>query len=400
MVQRTTDEDAGELAVEVARAAVADGAGDDLPQVTPIIGRPDPTPDSQKTVTRIEVPVRTIVRVVLALVIIWVLTQVWQILLLVFVALFLAMALLPAVLRLTQWGLVYPVSVGVVALLLAAGVVGFFALIMPPLINQVQHLVNHAGDYADYFQRVLQHYPQLNRRVQDLRDHPPSITGSSLPWAKLLAYGTGIASGITNALFVLILTVYFLLEGERTWRYLARYLTPGVRYRLRRAFPELLQVVSGYVRGQIITSVLFGLFVYGLLSITHVPQPLLLAMLAAIFDAVPIIGVPIATIPALVLAATVSLPTVVAVLVGYVVYQQFENYVLVPRVFRNALQVSSISILVGILVGGQLLGVLGTLLALPITAAIPVLERVWTEELPDELIEQETVRAAPRHHQV
>lgn len=398
MKPSTRDEDAEELAAEVARAAVADADSDELPSVTPLIGRPDPTPESQKTVTRIEVPVRTIVRVVLALFVIWVLVQVWQIFLLVFVALFLAMALLPAVLRLTQWGLAYPVSVGVVALLLVVFIVGFFALIMPPLIDQVQHLVNHAGEYADRFQRVLKHYPQLNRRVQELRDHPPSITGSSLPWAELLSYGTGIASGITNALFVLILTVYFLLEGERTWRYLARYLTPHLRYRLRRAFPELLQVVSGYMRGQIITSVLFGLFVYALLTLTHVPQPLLLAVLAAIFDAVPIIGVPIATIPALALAATVSVPTVIGVLVGYVVYQQVENYLLVPRVFRNVLQVSSISILVGILVGGQLLGVLGTLLALPITAAIPVLERVWNEELPDELDEEKTAGEASAQH--
>jgi predicted PurR-regulated permease PerM len=396
MIQRTKDEDAEELAAEVARAAVADAASDDLPTVTPLIGRADPTPESQKTVTRIEVPVRTIVRVVLALFVIWVLVQVWQIFLLVFVALFLAMALLPAVLRLTQWGLTYPVAVGIVALLLAAFVVGFFALIMPPLIDQVQTLVNHAGDYADSFQRVLAHYPQLNRRVQELRDHPPSITGSSLPWAKLLAYGTGLLSGVTNALFVLILTVYFLLEGERTWRYLSRYLTPHLRYRLRRAFPELLQVVSGYMRGQIITSVLFGLFAYGLLTITHVPQPLLLAVLASVLDAVPIIGVPIATLPALLLAATVSAPTVLVVLVGYVVYQQFENYLLVPRVFRNVLQVSSISILVGILVGGQLLGVLGTLLALPITAAIPVLERVWSEALPAELDEEQASADPPR----
>lgn len=295
------------------------------------------------------------------------------------------MALLPLVLRLHQWGPSYVVSVAIVALLLVAAIVGFFALIMPPLIDQVQNLVNNAGAYADRFQRVLDHYPQINRRVQELRDNPPSITGSSLPWAKVLSYGTGIASGITNAFFVLILTVYFLLEGERTWRYLSRYCTPRLRYRLRRAFPEILQVVSGYMRGQLITSVLFGVFVYILLLATGVPQPLLLAVLAAILDAVPIIGVPIATIPAVLLAATVSIPTAVIVLVAYVIYQQFENYVLVPRVFRNVLQVSSISILLGILVGGQLLGVLGTLLALPITAAIPVLERVRNEEVPAEL---------------
>ncbi|CAN0484230.1 unnamed protein product, partial [Phaeothamnion confervicola] len=101
---------------------------------------------------------------------------------------------------------------------------------------------------------------------------------------------------------------------------------------------------------------------------------------------VPIVGVPAATVPALILAATVSWETAIVVLVAYIVYQQIENYLLVPRVFGNSLQVSSISILLGILVGGQLLGILGTLLALPITAAIPVIERVWSEPLPPDLV--------------
>ncbi|MGB3307325.1 MAG: AI-2E family transporter [Thermomicrobiales bacterium] len=388
MNSATEDEDAARLAEEVAEAAARDADDDYLPTVVPILGRRDPTPEAAKTVTRIELPFRTIIRVILSLFSIWVLLQVWQVFLLVFVALFLSMALLPLALRLQGWGLRYTVAVGVVALLLVLTFVGFFALIMPPLIDQVQNLIDNAGTYADNFQRILDRYPQINSRVQELRDNPPSITGSSLPWAKVLSYGTGIASGITNAFFVLILTVYFLLEGERTWHYVSRYFTPRLRYRMRRAFPEILQVVSGYVRGQLITSVLFGVFVYILLTITGVPQPLLLAILAAVLDAVPIIGVPIATAPALLLAATVSVPTVIIVLVAYVVYQQIENYLLVPRVFGNALQVSSISILLGILVGGQLLGVLGTLLALPITAAIPVIERVWNEDVPEGLEEE------------
>ncbi|MGI8405523.1 MAG: AI-2E family transporter [Thermomicrobiales bacterium] len=381
----TDDVEAAQLAAEVARAAAADGTSDDLPIVTPIVGRSDPTPDSEKTVTRIEVPFRTIIRVVLSLFVIFLLLQVWHIFILVFVALFLAMALLPLVLNLRKWGLSYIASVGIVSLLLVLSIVGFFALILPPLIAQAQNLVDNAGIYADNFQRILQRYPEIDRRVQELRDNPPSISGSSLPWAKVLSYGTGLASGITNAFFVLILTVYFLLEGERSWHYISRYFTPRLRFRLRRAFPEILQVVSGYMRGQIITSVLFGVYVFILLTVTGVPQPLLLAVLAAIFDAVPIIGVPIATIPAVVLAATVSIPAVIVVLVAYTIYQQFENYLLVPRVFRNVLRVSSITILLGILIGGQLLGVLGTLLALPITAAIPVLERVWNEDVPVEL---------------
>jgi predicted PurR-regulated permease PerM len=117
-------------------------------------------------------------------------------------------------------------------------------------------------------------------------------------------------------------------------------------------------------------------------------------VLAAVFDAVPIVGVPVATIPAVLLALTVSWQTAAIVLGGYLLYQQFENYVMVPRVFGNTLQVSSLSILVGVLVGGQLLGVIGIILSLPITAAIPVLERVWNEPLPENIITAEEEEAA------
>ena len=381
----TDEDDAAQLAAEVALAAAADADSDDLPTVTPIVGQKDLTPESQKTVTRIELPFRTIIRVVLSIFVIWLLLQVWHIFLLVFVSFFLAMALLPLVLRLKQWGLPYVAAVGVILLAVVGAIVGFFALIVPPLIDQIQNLVDNAGTYADSFQRILQRYPAIDQRVQELRNNPPKISGSSLPWGSVLSLSTGIAGAITNVTFVLILTVYLLLEGERTWHYISRYFTPRLRFRLRRAFPEIIQVVSGYMRGQIITSALFGIFVFILLTATGVPQPMLLAVLAAIFDAVPIIGVPVATIPALLLAATVSVPTMLIVLAAYVIYQQFENYLLVPRVFGNALEVSSISILLGILIGGQLLGILGTLLALPITAAIPVLERVWNEDVPSGL---------------
>jgi predicted PurR-regulated permease PerM len=96
----------------------------------------------------------------------------------------------------------------------------------------------------------------------------------------------------------------------------------------------------------------------------------------------------------MVLALTVSWQTAAIVLGINIVYQQFENYVLLPRVYGNTLQVSALSILVGVLVGGQLLGVLGIILSLPVTASIPVLERVWREVMPDEVEQLEREMAA------
>lgn len=357
--------------------------------VTPIIGTTDETPESEKTVTKIEIPARTILIVIGTLALIWLLLQVWMIFLLVFLAFLLALALLPLVRRVESHGSTRLTAVGIVFLVLIGVVAGFFFIIVPPLVDQGENFVNGAPEYLNRFERLIAQYPEVNKRYQDLQDQTAEGGTVSLPTGQILSLGQGLVTGIANFFFVLVLTFYLLLEGERTYRFLARYFTPRLRFRMRRAFPELTRVVSGFVIGQLITSLAFAVFVYVVLSVAGVPEPLLLAVIAGVFDAVPIVGVPIAMIPAVLLALTVSLTTTIVVVVAYVAYQQFENYVLVPRVYGNTLQVSSLSILVGVLIGGQLLGVIGVILALPITAAVPVIERIWVEPVPDDLSDEE-----------
>ena len=136
-------------------------------------------------------------------------------------------------------------------------------------------------------------------------------------------------------------------------------------------------MVGGYLLGQGLTSLLFGVFAYAVLRLLGVPQPLLLAVVAALADAVPIAGVLIATVPAVLLALTVSVPAAAGVLLLYLGYQQVENYAIVPRVYRGTLRIHGFAVLLAVLVGAQLLGILGVLLALPVAAAVPAVARVW-----------------------
>lgn len=384
-----------------------DGEGDiddepdaDLTPVRPFLGTHDTTPESQKTVTRIEVPLRTIVTVALSLFAIWVLLQIWGVLLQVVIAFLLATALLPLVKRLQARGASKGLASGLVFLGLVAAIVGFFWIIVPPLISQAQSLIDNAPDYLNRFERFINRYPSLQDVYERLKNQgiegQGDEGGSGVPVNQAIEISADIVGRLASTFFVLVLTFYLMLEGDRSWRFLSRYFTPRLRYRMRRSYPELSRVMSGFVVGQAITSVAFGVFTFVLLFALDVPEPLLLAVLAAVLDAVPIVGVPLATVPAVLLALTVSWETAVFVLVAYTIYQQIENYVLVPRIYGNTLQVSSLSILVGVLIGGQLLGIVGVILALPITAAIPVFERVWNEPLPENIIaaeEEETAAA-------
>ena len=362
--------------------AVNDDPTDDLPPVTPIIGRSDTVPESEKQVVRLEIPFRTILRVVLSLFTVWLLMQISDILLLVFISLILTMALIPPTRRLERQGLPRIAAAGIVFAVLIGLIVGFFGLILPPLITQLQSVVDNLPEYSERIESFIERYPPIYQRYEEIRQNGLE-SQISLPWDDLIVYLTELATGVANIFFVLTLAFYLLIEGERAYTFTARYITPRLRYRIRRAFPELTRVVSGYVIGQAINSTLFAVFVYVLLITTGTPQPLLMAALAFVLDAVPIIGAPLATVPAVLLAATVSPGTAIVVLVAYIIYQQIEGYVIIPRVFGNTLQVTALAILLGVLVGALLLGIVGVILSLPITAAIPVIERVWREEVPD-----------------
>ena len=329
-------------------------------------------------INKLELPGRTIAKVILTLVIIWLLTRLWSTLLLGIIALLLAAALFPAVRWLERRGFRRTLAVATVVLALIGFVAALLALVVPPLIDDGRQFAEKLPEYVEDGQRILNQNPDIYQRIQAAAQRgsadPSAIFGG------FLTVGQSLISGIANSLIVLVLAIYIMVDGERIYAWLVRYLPADKRDKLDRTVPEVSRVVSGYVAGQVITSLMFGVFTFALLTVLDVPQALFLSILAAFADAIPIAGVIIATIPAVLLAFSVSLSTALIVLVAYLAYQQLENYVIVPRIYNNTLQISSFAVLVSVLVGGELLGIVGVLLALPIAAAIPVIERIWIGE--------------------
>lgn len=328
--------------------------------------------------TRLELPTRTIFKVVLTLALLWLLGQLWTLLLLLFISLLLAAALDPVVTRLERRGWPRPLSVGLIVAALVGAAALVLLILLPPVIEQGVDFAEDAPTYVDEAQRLLRANPEV---IDRLRAAVGGASGNAgTVFTGFLAAGANLVQGVANLFILFVLTLYLLLDGERVIDWAIRYLPTEQRAKVRRTLPEVSRVVSGYIVGQAINSTLFGVFSFVVLSVAGVPQPLLLAVLAALMDAIPIAGVLIATVPAVLLAATVSWPAAGIVLALYLAYQQIENYVIVPRVFRGTLQISSFAVLVAVLVGGQLLGIVGVVLALPIAAAVPVIERIWRED--------------------
>lgn len=359
------------------RSLVVERAGEDAsPVASP--GGVRLAETSPALTTRIELPTRTIFKVVLTLGLLWLLVKLWSLLLLLFVGLLLAAALDPLVTRLERRGWPRSLSVALIVAVLAVVAALALSILVPPVVDEATQFAQNLPAYVDEAQGVLNRNPALFGRLRDVANQ--GAADPSTFFSGVLRVGAGVVQGITNALLLLVLTVYLLVDGERVLDWVLRYAPAQQRFKVRQALPEISHVVSGYVIGQVITSVLFGLFSFGVVSIAGVPQPLLLALLAAIADAIPIAGILIATVPAALLALTVSLPTAVIVVVAYVAYQQVENYLIVPRVYRDTLRISSFAVLIAVLIGGELLGIIGVLVALPIAAAVPVIERIWRGE--------------------
>jgi predicted PurR-regulated permease PerM len=312
------------------------------------------------------------------LALLWLLARIWTILLLVFIAIMLAAAVNPVVRRLQRSGLPRTSAVAIVFIAILGIAAGIFLLLIPPLVDEGRQLAADLPSYAERAQGLLKDNPDIYQRLQGA-----AARGSADPgvvFSGFLAFSSGLISAISNGLIILVLTIYILIDGERIYAWCVRYLPEKQEKKLARALPEVSKVVSGYVVGQVITSALFGIFTFILLTTLNVPQPLFLAILAAFADAIPIAGVFIATLPAVLLAATVSWEAAIATLGAYIIYQQVENYLIVPRVYQKSLNVSSFAVLIAVLIGGQLLGVIGVLLALPIAAVIPAVEKIWIEE--------------------
>ena len=192
----------------------------------------------------------------------------------------------------------------------------------------------------------------------------------------------GITGKVTGAVFsivtVFILAVYFLAALPRA-RVLAPALLDGpYRDRGRRVLDEAIAKIGGYVIGNLATSLICAVAAGVALAVTGVPFAVPLAVWAGLADLIPAVGAYLGAAPAIIVAFFSSPRDGLIVLVYFLVYQQVENYLIVPRVMKGAVDLSPAAVVISTLVGGSLAGFAGALLALPVAATVKVVVRdVW-----------------------
>jgi predicted PurR-regulated permease PerM len=331
---------------------------------------------------RIDITTATFVRALAAAALVWVWLTLWPWLLVLIVAVFLAIALEPGVRWLEARRVRRTYAAPLIVLLLVAVVAGLLALSGASLVSQASLVTT-----------------ELTRMRQLLVDRVPprlleAVSSSEQIRGLFASVPSAAVGGAAGMAFALIATVYLLIEGGRTYRWLATFFPARLRPKVHRTAVESRQMVAAYVRGNLITSALTAVVTWIVLTALGVPAALLLALLAGLFDLVPVIGFVLSAIPAVLLGLTVS-PTVgIAVGGFYILYNAVENYYIQPKVYGNQLRLSDLAVIGAFLVGAELGGVLGAIIALPVAAIYPIVERIWLKDSARSDIPEEHARIA------
>jgi predicted PurR-regulated permease PerM len=253
---------------------------------------------------------------------------------------------------------------------------GLLYLFIHPIVNQVNRLVDnfprlvqdaqagrgpigHLVKKYDLVNKAKQYEPRLQKYV--------SSSGS-----RALSIVRKIGSGVVAGLTILVLTFLLLIEGPKILAGLSSLVSPVRSERLKRLGRDSSRAVSGYMFGNVLISVIASFVTYVSLWILGVPFRGVAALWVGFADLIPLVGATVGAIPTVGLAFLHSVTAGVAMIAVYVIYQQFENHVIQVAIMARTVRLSPLTVLVSLLIGVQLFGLIGALLAIPAAGIIQV----------------------------
>jgi len=297
----------------------------------------------------------------------------------VYLAIVIGEGIRPAVQWLERRHIYRWLSILIVIGVIAAVILGLLWLVVTPLIAQIASLVDHAPEYVSKLQQLTIHYEQMlpnNKAARTLVDSLPQriLILAEGQVSLLFAVPMLLARFVFNVLFVVLLTIFWLLAAGELARFVLSFAHDAYRDHVRSILDELSVKTGGYVRGVLINMVAIGV-VSGIGDFfLGVPYALLLGVVAGLTEAIPVVGPFIGGFAGVAVAfVTLDWHHALYVLIMYVVIQQFEGNTLVPLVMNRVVNLTPFTIVVALIIGTALAGISGALLSLPTAAVIKVL---------------------------
>jgi len=319
--------------------------------------------------------------VALTAVLLWAAFLVRDVLLLIYISGVLAIGFSPIV-RLIQRQKMLPIgtrrfprwmAILVLYVVIIGSLTGIGFLIFPPLADQARQLWSAMPDMVARGQSFLISKGLLREPIEwrDLVAHTP-VSGGTEAVGTVFGAVLGVLGGLFGLLTILILTFYLLVEAEALHNTFLRLFPRRSRDSAAEVSREITLKVSAWLGGQLLLGTIIGITSAIGLWLLGIPYFYVLALISAIGELIPVVGPILAAIPAIAVAGTVSMQKVVLVIVFFIVQQQFENHVLVPKVMERQVGISPVTVILALLIGGKLLGILGAILAVPTAAILQV----------------------------
>jgi predicted PurR-regulated permease PerM len=264
-------------------------------------------------------------------------------------------------------------SVTLVVLGFASMLAGFVALVIPPvsaaataLTGAVPRWRRQLHDHHSTLGRLEDHYHVIEKTRAQLG----SGGGASDVAGGVLGAGQLVISALTSTVIVITVTLYMMAALPAIKRFSYRFVPGTRRKRAERITEEILSRVGRFMLGNIVTSAVAGLATFVWCEAIGVPYPAALGFFVALMDMIPVVGSTVGGVVVSVVALSVSLPVALSTTVFYIAFRVAEDYLIMPRAMKFAVNVHPVVTVVAVLTGGSLLGIIGGLVAIPAAAAL------------------------------
>ncbi len=328
-----------------------------------------------------DISINSIFKILAVLLGLWFLFVVRDVMAIIFVSIIVAATLSPIIDRMAKNKIPRVLTILMMYLFIIAFLGALVYLILPPVITQLRQLADQLPNYFSYFNNFIN-----NLREFGIQNHLISDSQSSLNTVSdflnnftnnIFNTTKGFISGFTAVLAIFVLNLYLLLDENGIKKFFVTLLPVKQKKQIVTIANKVGSGLGAWLRGQFILGIIVGVLVYTGLVIIGVPYALTLALLAGILEIIPIIGPIISAIPAILIALSIS-PTMALVVTGfYILVQELENKLLVPKVMQHSVGLHPVTIIIVLLIGAKLMGVLGILLAVPVTSVIYIILKEW-----------------------
>jgi predicted PurR-regulated permease PerM len=309
----------------------------------------------------------------------WLLYRFNQVIFTLFIAIVIGTVIRPAVVWLYKRGLPQTAGVILVYLLLLLLLSGFLLLLFPLISEQGRTVAAAMPDYYQNLRQWVANNP--NQFLASFNEFLPAMLPNLKPVGQtgqdvmnsaeqVARYVTAAAKVIFTAIILLVLAFYWTLEGPRVIQSFLLMLPQNRRESISDLISAMESKVGYYMVGQGILCLVIGIMALIAYLLIGLPNALVLALIAGVLEAVPMIGPLLGAVPAALVALSIAPEKLIWVIVATVVIQQVENSLLVPRIMKKAVGVNPFVTLLALFAFGTLFGLAGALMAIPIAAII------------------------------